>query len=148
MQNNVYSDIFWYGDMLLNAWAKKKKNQNQNYKNKRGYMENCEAMNSSTHLFAYSYWLFKKCFVENFENSKFHILYYLFFIRFTSNFIVPFEMFYFFYWINLNMLNLDRISSLILLISCHYHQGRRQGVCLGGEGGKIAKMSRYCCAST
>ena len=31
-------------------------------------MENCEAMRSSTHSFAYSYRLFKKCFVENYEN--------------------------------------------------------------------------------
>ena len=22
MQNNVYSNIFWYGDMLLHGWAK------------------------------------------------------------------------------------------------------------------------------
>ena len=28
------------------------------------YMENCEAMRSSTQSFAYSYRLFKKCFVE------------------------------------------------------------------------------------
>ena len=36
-------------------------------------MKNCEAM-TSTHSFAYSYRLFKKPFIENYENSKFHIL--------------------------------------------------------------------------
>ena len=25
MRNNVYSDIFWYGDMILPVWAKNKK---------------------------------------------------------------------------------------------------------------------------
>ena len=37
------------------------------------YMENCEAMTSWPYSFAYLYRLFKKCFVENYENSKFHI---------------------------------------------------------------------------
>ena len=37
-------------------------------------MKNCEAMTSSTHSFAYSYRLLKKCFDENYENSKFHIV--------------------------------------------------------------------------
>ena len=32
------------------------------------YMEYCEAMRLSTHSFAYSYQLFKKCVVENYEN--------------------------------------------------------------------------------
>ena len=36
-------------------------------------MEYCEAMTSSTHSSAYSYRLFKKCFVERYENSKFHL---------------------------------------------------------------------------
>ena len=36
------------------------------------YMEICEAM-TSTHSFAYSYRLFKKCFVENYENSTLYI---------------------------------------------------------------------------
>ena len=49
------------------------------------YMENCEAMRSSTHSFAYSYQLFKKCFVENFKNSKFHIFFisYPIYIKFS-----------------------------------------------------------------
>ena len=37
------------------------------------YMENCEAMISSTNSFAYSYWLFKKRFDENYGNSNFDI---------------------------------------------------------------------------
>ena len=41
-------------------------------------MENCEAMTSSTHSFVYSCRLFKKCFVENYGNSKFHIFLILF----------------------------------------------------------------------
>ena len=50
------------------------------------YMGNCEVMRSSTHSFAfttYSYQLFKKFFVENYEHSNF--ISYVF-IRLTSNF--------------------------------------------------------------
>ena len=36
------------------------------------WMENCEAMTSSTHSFAYSYRLVKKCFLKNCETSKCH----------------------------------------------------------------------------
>ena len=39
------------------------------------YMENCEAMRSSSHSFAYSCRQFKKCFSENSENSQFLILF-------------------------------------------------------------------------
>ena len=46
------------------------------------YMENCEAMTSPAHSFAYSYRLFKKCFDENLP----YFLSDLRFIRFTSNF--------------------------------------------------------------
>ena len=35
-------------------------------------MENCEAMTSSPHSFAYSYWLVKKCFLKICETSKCH----------------------------------------------------------------------------
>ena len=35
-------------------------------------MENCEAMTPSTHSLAYSYRLFKKCYDENYRNTKFH----------------------------------------------------------------------------
>ena len=48
MQSNVCSDIFWYGDMLLHAWEKMH-NFKRLYKT---YMENCEAMRSSTHSFS------------------------------------------------------------------------------------------------
>ena len=48
-------------------------------------MENCEAMSSSTHSSAYLYWLFKKCFIENYENKKFHIflIFYPIYIKFS-----------------------------------------------------------------
>ena len=72
-------------------------------------MENFEAMTSSTHSFPYSYRQFKKYFAENYENQKFHI-----FLIFLSDlhqiFTVLFEIFYSFYWINLN---LDWTSPLI-----------------------------------
>ena len=35
-------------------------------------MENCEAVTLSTHLFAYSYRLFKKHFMKNCDNLNFH----------------------------------------------------------------------------
>ena len=47
------------------------------------YMANCEAMTSSTHSFAYSYWLLKKCFDENYSNKKFHIFLILYMIYIT-----------------------------------------------------------------
>ena len=59
------------------------------------YMENCEAMTSSTHSFAYSYRLFKKCFDEN-------LPYFLSDLRKIVT--VLFEMFYSFYWFNLKTL--------------------------------------------
>ena len=48
MQNNVCSDIFWYGDMLLHVWAKKMKMFKILYTK---YMKEKkrEAMTSSTH---------------------------------------------------------------------------------------------------
>ena len=48
-------------------------------------LENCEAMTSSTHSFEYSYRLFKKCFVENYQNSKFYVflIFYLIYIKFS-----------------------------------------------------------------
>ena len=49
------------------------------------WMENCEAMTSSTHSFAYSYGLVKKCFLKNCETSKFHnfLIFQPIFIRFS-----------------------------------------------------------------
>ena len=48
-------------------------------------MENCEAMTSSTHSFAYSYRLVKKCFLKNCETSKCHnfLIFQPIFIRFS-----------------------------------------------------------------
>ena len=74
------------------------------------YMENCEAM-TSTQSFAYSYWLFKKCFLENYEKFKISYLPYIL-SDLHQIFIVLFEISYSFYWINLN---LDRISPLIVI---------------------------------
>ena len=44
--------------------------------NKLNRFENCEAMTSSTHLFACSYGLLTKCFVKNCETLQFHIPYF------------------------------------------------------------------------
>ena len=41
------------------------------------WMENCEAMTSSTHLFAYSYQVFKKCFVKIAKFTISHLPYFL-----------------------------------------------------------------------
>ena len=44
-------------------------------------------------------------------------------------------------------INISRFAVILLYVltyTCTSAQGRRQGVCLGGGGGK---MSRYCCAS-
>ena len=48
-------------------------------------MENCEAMTSSTHSFAYSYGLVKNCFLKICETSKFHnfLIFQPIFIRFS-----------------------------------------------------------------
>ena len=51
MRNNVYSDIFWYGDMILPVWAKKSKIFEISYTI---HMKNCEGMTSSTRSFEYS----------------------------------------------------------------------------------------------
>ena len=49
------------------------------------YMASSEAMTSSTHSFAYSYGLVKKCFLKNCETSKFHnfLIFQPIFIRFS-----------------------------------------------------------------
>ena len=49
------------------------------------WMVNCEAMTSSTHSFAYSYGLVKKCFLKICETSKFHnfLIFQPTFIRFS-----------------------------------------------------------------
>ena len=72
-------------------------------------MENCEAMTSSTHSFAYLYWLFKKRFVENYENSKFIIFLIFFYPIYIKISLFFYKNMYSFYWININ---LDWISPL------------------------------------
>ena len=49
------------------------------------WMENCEAMTSSPHSFAYSYRLFKKCFLKICKTSKCHnfLIFQPIFIRFS-----------------------------------------------------------------
>ena len=49
------------------------------------WMENCEAMTSSPHSFAYSYRMFKKCFLKICETSKCHnfLIFQPIFIRFS-----------------------------------------------------------------
>ena len=47
MQNNVWSDLFWYGDMFLHIWEKNNTIVQISYTI---YMENNEAM-KSTHSF-------------------------------------------------------------------------------------------------
>ena len=77
--------------MLLHNYVfeqqQKKKKKNENFQNSiyKESMENCEVMTSSTHSFAYSYRLLKKCFVENYRNSKFHIffIFYPIYIKFS-----------------------------------------------------------------
>ena len=73
------------------------------------YMENCEAMRTSTHSIAYNHIDCSRFFFDNYQNSKFLYLPY-FLSDLHQIFTVLFEIFYSFYWINLN---LDRISPLI-----------------------------------
>ena len=99
--------------MLLHVWATTKKDfQNGRYAK---YVENCETMTSLSHSFAYSYRLFKKYFVENNENYKFHIflICYPIYIKFP----LFCSKLYSFYWINLN---LDWISPLNQPFSAHF----------------------------
>ena len=74
-------------------------------------MENCEAMTSSTHSFAYSYGLVKKCFLKICETSKFHnfLIFQPIFIRFSlfcsENFTLSSE-------INLDQLRTSPLTNL------------------------------------
>ena len=76
--NNVYSDMFWYGDVLLHVWAKSL--QFSKFCIQNNYMGKSEARTSSTHTFAYSYRLLKKCYVKICETLQFHISLVFFFI--------------------------------------------------------------------
>ena len=50
MQNNVCSDIFWYGDMLLHVWAKKNENLKILYKKYNEKRWGDDIINQLTHL--------------------------------------------------------------------------------------------------
>ena len=116
MQNSVIcSDIFWDEDMLLHVWATEKINNISNYyiPDFRHFSEQNtwkllggEIINSPICIFISTVqemlWWKLNTIIHNFISS-------LFFIRFTSNFNVLFEMFHSFNWINLN---LDWISPL------------------------------------
>ena len=97
----IYFDMGTY----IHVWAKKDEHfQNCIYKT-HGKFWGDEA----THSFAYSYRLFKKCFVENYENSNFHIFLILFIYSQISMFCANFFTLSLI-WTNLN---LDRSSPLI-----------------------------------
>ena len=84
------------------------------------WMENCEAMTSSTHSFAYiySYRLVKKCFLKNCETSKCHnfLIFQPIFIRFSVFCSKCFTLF------SEIKLNLVWISSLTTGTSCLHSQ--------------------------
>ena len=66
MQNNVCSDVYFdMGTCLYLFEQQNKKFEILHTK----YVDKSEEMTSSTHSFAYSYRLFKKRFVENYETS-------------------------------------------------------------------------------
>ena len=82
MQNNVNTNISWYeGHNYQKLGAKIKIFKILCTK----YMASSEAMTSSTHSFAYSYGLVKKCFLKICETSKFHnfLIFQPIFIRFS-----------------------------------------------------------------
>ena len=93
MQNNVCSDIFWYGDMLLHVWANNENFQKINLQNT---WEIVRQWYQLTH-FAYSYRL-HKCFVENYVNSKCHIflilyqIYIKFSLFYSKSFTISIEL--------------------------------------------------------
>ena len=82
MQNNVNTNISWYEGHNYQKLGQK-------YKIFKilctKYMASSEVMTSSTHSFAYSYGLVKKCFLKICETSKFHnfLIFQSIFIRFS-----------------------------------------------------------------
>ena len=78
MQNNVNSNISGYEGHTITRLGEEKKICTK-------YMASSEVMTSSTHSFAYSYRLVKKCFVKICENSKCHnfLTFQPIFIRFS-----------------------------------------------------------------
>ena len=85
MQNNVNTNISLYGGHTIKSWGGggRRKKSIQILCTK--YMASSEAMTSSTHSFAYSYRLVKKCFLKICETSKCHnfLIFQPIFIRFS-----------------------------------------------------------------
>ena len=83
------------------------------------WMKNCEAMTSSTHSFAYSYGLVKKCFLKICETSKFQnfLIFQPIFIRFSlfcsENFTLSSE-------IKLDQLRTSPLTSMGTLMWFYY----------------------------
>ena len=79
-------------------------------------MKNCEAMTSSTHSLAYSYWLVKKCFLKICETWKCHnfLIFQLIFITFSLFSSIFFTL------SSEIKLNLFRISPLICPSVSHH----------------------------
>ena len=82
MQNNVNTNISWYEGHNYQRLEQKIKIFKILCTK---YMASSEAMTSSTHSFAYSYGLVKKCFLKICETSKFHnfLIFQPIFIRFS-----------------------------------------------------------------
>ena len=82
MQNNVNTNISWYEWHNYQRLGQKIKILKILCTK---YMASSEAMTSSTHSFAYSYGLVKKCFLKICETSKFHnfLIFQPIFIRFS-----------------------------------------------------------------
>ena len=87
-------------------------------------MENCEAMTSSTHSFAYSYRLVKKCFLKNCKTSKCHnfLIFQPSFIRFSvfcsKIFTLSSEIKLNLVWIS-SLRAIQKLTSLILPVDYH-----------------------------
>ena len=87
------------------------------------WMENCEALISSTHSFAYSYPLVKHCFLKIWETSKCHnfLIFQLIFIEFS---LFCSKIFTLSSEIKLNLFQISPLIRAILLSSIlkgHYH---------------------------
>ena len=82
MQNNVNTNISWYERHNYKKFGQKIKIFKIVCTK---YMASSEAMTSSTHSFAYSYGLVKKCFLKICETSKCHnfLIFQPIFIRFS-----------------------------------------------------------------
>ena len=82
------------------------------------YFDNCEVMRSSTHSFAYTYRLFKKCLVDNYEYKQLHI-----FLIFPPIYIKC-SLFYS-KWIHVKSYTVYRRDGLVVRASASWSGGRR-----------------------